>query len=50
MTGMRAGFYSYLNLESTKTARRLVRTESTFYSYLNLESTKTDSAVALHKS
>ena len=35
------GFYSYLNLESTKTNYLTVIKPSGFYSYLNLESTKT---------
>ena len=34
-------FYSYLNLESTKTIKGLEDLQSRFYSYLNLESTKT---------
>ena len=34
-------FYSYLNLESTKTCVKLFGKLKTFYSYLNLESTKT---------
>ena len=34
-------FYSYLNLESTKTGVEEKRTSQKFYSYLNLESTKT---------
>ena len=33
--------YSYLNLESTKTALLSGLPEGTLYSYLNLESTKT---------
>ena len=33
--------YSYLNLESTKTALSMLATETGLYSYLNLESTKT---------
>ena len=37
-------FYSYLNLESTKTSIGSKNIQSLFYSYLNLESTKT-----LHK-
>ena len=34
-------FYSYLNLESTKTSFQILSQSSLFYSYLNLESTKT---------
>ena len=33
--------YSYLNLESTKTAYTLFDEREKLYSYLNLESTKT---------
>ena len=35
-------FYSYLNLESTKTKSILEIRNCMFYSYLNLESTKTN--------
>ena len=35
-------FYSYLNLESTKTSFIRARLSIAFYSYLNLESTKTN--------
>ena len=35
------GFYSYLNLESTKTDATGEMNPEEFYSYLNLESTKT---------
>ena len=35
-------FYSYLNLESTKTVQTLMTLKARFYSYLNLESTKTN--------
>ena len=35
-------FYSYLNLESTKTPSTKLFQTFEFYSYLNLESTKTD--------
>ncbi len=34
-------FYSYLNLESTKTQKKGGVDDEKFYSYLNLESTKT---------
>ena len=34
-------FYSYLNLESTKTVKEWGDHSEEFYSYLNLESTKT---------
>ena len=34
-------FYSYLNLENTKTELRFLITIQWFYSYLNLENTKT---------
>ena len=34
-------FYSYLNLESTKTQQAENEKRKGFYSYLNLESTKT---------
>ena len=37
--------YSYLNLESTKTDNRVIRTTSMLYSYLNLESTKTSNEI-----
>ena len=36
-----SGFYSYLNLESTKTPETDEARKDGFYSYLNLESTKT---------
>ena len=39
-------FYSYLNLESTKTSGYRTVQNLVFYSYLNLESTKTISMVA----
>ena len=35
-------FYSYLNLESTKTNQQRWTSKRQFYSYLNLESTKTN--------
>ena len=38
-------FYSYLNLESTKTRTILRIRRLVFYSYLNLESTKTDASI-----
>ena len=34
-------FYSYLNLENTKTIKPKFRRKPEFYSYLNLENTKT---------
>ena len=34
-------FYSYLNLENTKTVRGRQSAAGSFYSYLNLENTKT---------
>ena len=34
-------FYSYLNLENTKTGFELILHDFKFYSYLNLENTKT---------
>ena len=40
-TPLNFGFYSYLNLESTKTVCLWFHFLAMFYSYLNLESTKT---------
>ena len=42
-------FYSYLNLESTKTAFIIFLSLFEFYSYLNLESTKTNKSVGFRK-
>ena len=39
--------YSYLNLESTKTAAGVGLEDSALYSYLNLESTKTSNSSIL---
>ena len=41
---MTVKFYSYLNLENTKTREIAAHRMSWFYSYLNLENTKTEQA------